>query len=106
MNNIRDIIAVDGVDCVTTGPRDLSASLGLLHDPENPQVTMLLTQLEKAVLDSDPANRRVFLAVMATAHDSATSLKQRGYQMVLGGSDISLFSKAAIETIKAFKTGA
>ncbi|ESQ54930.1 hypothetical protein EUTSA_v10027122mg, partial [Eutrema salsugineum] len=102
LRNINEIMAVDGMDCITTGPRDLSASIGLLHDQGNWKVKDVLTQLEKAVLDSDPANGGAFLAGMATAQDKAIDLKNRGYHMVLSGSDISLFCKAVIDDIKAF----
>ncbi|KAF8117836.1 hypothetical protein N665_0008s0177 [Sinapis alba] len=102
VKNIQDIIAVDGMDCVTTGPRDLSSSLGLLHDPGNQKVRDVLAQLEDAVLKSDPVNGGAYLAGMATAQDRAADLKKRCYHMVISASDISLFCKAATEDIKAF----
>lgn len=80
----------------------MSATLGLLHDPGNPKVKEVLSKLEAAVLDSDPGKGGAFLAGMATPLDRASDLKKRGYHMVLSGSDIALFSKAAIQDIKAF----
>ncbi|CAA7037376.1 unnamed protein product [Microthlaspi erraticum] len=102
VRNIQDIMGVDGVDCITTGPRDLSASLGLLHDPGNPKVKEVMSRLETAVLESDPEEGGAFLAGLATPQDRAVDLKKRGYHMVISGSDIALFSKAAIQDIKTF----
>lgn len=103
VKNIHDIVAVEGVDCITSGPRDLSATLGLLHDPGSNDVREALVQLEKTVKASDPTKGGSFLAGMATPHDNAIEMKKRGYDIVLGASDISMFSKAAINNIKAFE---
>ncbi|XP_019057756.1 PREDICTED: uncharacterized protein LOC104815209 [Tarenaya hassleriana] len=103
VNNIKDIIRVDGMDCVMIGPRDLSASLGLLHDPGNHKVKETMKRAEWAVLASNPANGGAYLAGMATAHDKAADLRSRGYHMVLGAADISLFKQAVVEDVKRFR---
>lgn len=105
MKNIDDIISVSGMDCVMMGPRDLSASLGLLHDPGNQKVKDVLRTAEKAVLASNPANGGAYLAGMATAEDKPVDLRSRGYHMILGATDVSLFKKAMVDDVKAFKLG-
>ncbi|CAN8274090.1 unnamed protein product [Cochlearia groenlandica] len=102
VNNVDEIVAVDGMDCVMMGPRDLSASLGLLHDPANPKVMSALKTAETAVLASDPANGGAYLAGMATAQDKAMDLKARGYHMILGATDVPLFKKAVVDDVKSF----
>lgn len=102
MKNVDEIVAVDGMDCVMMGPRDLSASLGLLHDPGNPKLKSVMRMAETAVLASDPANGGAYLAGMATAHDKTVDLKARGYHVVLGSTDVTLYKKAVVEEIKAF----
>jgi len=87
------------------GPRDLSASLGLLHDPGNPKVKSVMRVAETAVLGSDPANGGAYLAGMATAQDKAVDLKSRGYHMILGATDVPLFKKAVVDDVKSFKLG-
>ncbi|KAL1222557.1 hypothetical protein V5N11_018926 [Cardamine amara subsp. amara] len=103
VKNVKDIVAVDGMDCVMMGPRDLSASLGLLHDPGNSKVKSILMKAETAVLASDPANGGAYLAGMATAQDKAADLKSRGYHMILGATDVPLFKKAVVDDVKSFK---
>lgn len=103
MRNVKEIVAVDGMDCVMMGPRDLSASLGLLRDPGNPKVKSVMRTAETAVLASDPANGGAYLAGMATAQDTAVDLSERGYHMVLGSADVSLFKKAVVDDVKGFK---
>lgn len=103
VKNVNEIVAVDGMDCVMMGPRDLSASLGLLHDPGNPKVKAAMIAAETAVLASDPAKGGAYLAGMATAQDTAKDLWSRGYHVVLGSADVSLFKKAAVDDVKANK---
>ncbi|CAB81326.1 putative protein [Arabidopsis thaliana] len=103
MKNVKEIIAVDGMDCVMMGPRDLSASLGLLNDPGNPKVKSVMRVAETAVLASDPANGGAYLAGMATAQDKTGDLKARGYHVVLGSTDVSLYKKAVVDEVNAFK---
>uniref|UniRef100_A0A1J3E3D8 2-keto-3-deoxy-L-rhamnonate aldolase n=3 Tax=Noccaea caerulescens TaxID=107243 RepID=A0A1J3E3D8_NOCCA len=103
VKNVNEIVAVDGMDCVMMGPRDLSASLGLLHDPGNPKVKSAMKTAETAVLASDPEKGGAYLAGMATAQDKAVDLRARGYHVVLGSADLSLFKKAAVDDVKGFK---
>ncbi|KAL1222556.1 hypothetical protein V5N11_018925 [Cardamine amara subsp. amara] len=79
VKNVDEIVALDGMDCVMMGPRDLSASLGLLQDPGNPKLKSVMSMAETAVLASDPAKGGAYLAGMATAQDKAVDLKARGY---------------------------
>ncbi|KFK28964.1 hypothetical protein AALP_AA7G071400 [Arabis alpina] len=103
VRNVKEIVAVEGMDCVMMGPRDLSASLGLLQDPANPKVKSAMRTAETGVLGSDPANGGAYLAGMATAQDTAVDMSERGYHMVLGSADVSLFKKAVVDDVKRFK---
>ncbi|ESQ54929.1 hypothetical protein EUTSA_v10027505mg, partial [Eutrema salsugineum] len=103
VKNVNKIVAVDEMDCVMIGPRDLSASLGLLHDPGNKKVKSAMRTEEMAVLDSDLVNVGAYLAGMATDYDKAVNLKACGYHLVLGSADVSLFKKVVVDDIKTFK---
>ncbi|KAL0688244.1 hypothetical protein Bca4012_087921 [Brassica carinata] len=105
VKNVKDIVAVDGMDCVMMGPRDLSASLGLLHDPGNAKVKSLMRTAETAVIASDPENGGAYLAGMATAQDKPVDLRLRGYHMIIGATDVPLFKKAVVDDVKSFKLG-
>ena len=42
VNNLEKIVKVDGVDMITTGPGDLSGSIGIIGQTEHPKVLKLL----------------------------------------------------------------
>ncbi|MCO5614822.1 hypothetical protein L7F22_069106 [Adiantum nelumboides] len=102
VQNIASILNVDGVDCLMMGPRDLSATMGYLDNPsgEN-EVNKLLHSAETAVLNSKKIG--VFLAGIARPNDPPTSMFDRGYHMVAGAVDISLFRDAALANVQKFK---
>lgn len=51
VDNIKDIAAVDGVDCIQMGPLDLRSDLGLLRIPEDKSSTALLRSLDYALAE-------------------------------------------------------
>lgn len=42
VNNVAEIAAVEGVDCIQTGPRDLRSDMGLLQAPQDKRPVQLL----------------------------------------------------------------
>ena len=100
VKNVKDIVAVEGVDCVMIGPLDLSASMGWLREPVNEKVKEAMGVAEKAVLDSES---KTYLAGFAMPNDGPDELKRRGYHMVCGNVDVALFKNAAIDDVKRFK---
>ncbi|CAH8382881.1 unnamed protein product [Eruca vesicaria subsp. sativa] len=76
-----------------------------VHRREGLQVRVksAMRTAETAVLASDQVNGGSYLAGMATAQDTALDLWSRGYQIVLGSADVSLFKKAAVDDVKANK---
>ncbi|XP_061357319.1 uncharacterized protein LOC133301672 [Gastrolobium bilobum] len=100
VENVDEIVAVDGVDVVQMGPLDLSASLGCLWDPGNKKVKEVLREAERKVLES---KEKVYLSGFALPHDGPQDLKSRGYHMVSGAVDVGLFRSAAVEDVESFK---
>jgi len=45
VNNLKEILKVDGVDSILVGPNDLSGSVGLLGQTRNPEVIKLLDKI-------------------------------------------------------------
>ncbi|KAI5081532.1 hypothetical protein GOP47_0004715 [Adiantum capillus-veneris] len=102
VENVTSIIDVDGVDCLMMGPRDLSATMGYLENPSgDSEVNKLLHHAETTILNSKM--NVVYLAGIARANDSPTSMFDRGYHMVAGAVDISLFRNAALTNVQKFK---
>jgi 2-keto-3-deoxy-L-rhamnonate aldolase RhmA len=50
VDNIVDIAAVDGVDCIQMGPLDLRSDMGLLRVPDDKRPSMLLRSVIHEIL--------------------------------------------------------
>jgi len=46
-NQVDDILALDGFDVLLVGPMDLSASLGVMTDMQNPKVQKIMEEMPK-----------------------------------------------------------
>jgi 4-hydroxy-2-oxoheptanedioate aldolase len=87
---LDEIVAVDGVDGVFFGPSDLSASLGLLGQPEDPQVR---TTVENAVRRVRKAGRAA--GVLTRRHESAVRYLEAGATFVAVGTDAALLVESS-----------
>ncbi|MFN0162780.1 MAG: HpcH/HpaI aldolase family protein [Burkholderiales bacterium] len=91
-----EITAVEGVDLVVIGPRDLSASIGKLNQFGDPAVQTLFERSEKAVLASGVA--------MGTVIYPGLTLKDmfaRGHRLMLVGTDVSYLARSARAMVEA-----
>lgn len=100
VKNVKEIAAVDGVDCVMIGPLDLSASIGCLSDPGSDKVKETMRMVEKAVLGCGDA----YLAGFSMPHDQPNEMRTRGYHMICGAVDVGLYRSAAVEDVKKFRS--
>ncbi|KAL8141550.1 hypothetical protein V2J09_014582 [Rumex salicifolius] len=108
VGRIKEIVAVEGVDCIQMGPMDLSASMGYLWDPGHKKVKEVLRGLEKTILETSPqpgkdSSGGAYLSGFAMPFDAPEGMKSRGYHMISGAVDIGLFRTAAVEDVKKFK---
>ena len=89
------ILSAKGVDAYFVGPSDLSASMGLLGQPEAPAV---LAAIEK-VLEIGK-NLRIPGGVQPTSVEAANRWIESGFQLIPVGADSSLLMGAAREAIR------
>ncbi|MCO5607005.1 hypothetical protein L7F22_061196 [Adiantum nelumboides] len=105
VENVAEIAAVDGVDCIMMGACDLSYSMDLCDNPaKEHEVDKLLHQADTAAL-AVPKSTQVYLAGVTRASDPPPSMYERGYQMVGGCGDLSLFREAALANVRKYKPG-
>ena len=83
VENAGAIAAIDGVDVVFIGPRDLSATIGKLNKMDDPELRALIVRIEDATLKSGKA-----LGTVAPTGARAKELFARGYTFIISGSDM------------------
>ena len=101
LDNIDEIVAVEGIDAVYIGPQDLTISLGLQP------------QLDGEAPDYVKARGRVVDAcrkanVVAGVHSTPQTAQKRieeGFRMVLATMDLRALTRAAAEDVKAARGG-
>ena len=96
VENIEDIVSVEGIDIVHIGPSDLSQSMG--YPKGHPAV--------KEAIDTIIATaRRANVAVGIGTKDAESALKliEKGVQFIHFGSDLGMFGKRSIEILADLK---
>ena len=98
VENIDEIIAVEGIDLLFIGPFDLSATVGQLGNLKHPEVARLIENAETRIR---AANR----PMGTVPHPGCTwqDMFERGYQFVNAGSDISRLRDGALADVNAFR---
>lgn len=95
VENAAAIAAVEGVDVVFIGPRDLSASIGKLNQFDDPQLKQLLAKAEQAVIKSGKV-----LGCVAGSGRIAQEMFARGYGFLISGSDLVHLRNGVTQMLK------
>ena len=90
IDRIEDIVRVDGLDMIFIGPSDLSASLGTLGDYDKPEFVEAMETVERATLAAGK-----WLGTIPFPGWDARLLFEKGYTLVISGTDTVLLRKAA-----------
>jgi 4-hydroxy-2-oxoheptanedioate aldolase len=100
LDQLEAIAAVEGVDGVFIGPSDLSASFGLIGNPQHAEV-------QKALQDAVTRLKQVGkpAGILTTNEDEARRYIDWGYTFVAVGSDVGLLVRNADALAKKFKAG-
>ena len=95
VENAGAIAAVDGVDVVFIGPRDLSASIGKLNRFDDPELNQLLAKAEQAIKKSGKA-----LGCVANPGPTVKQMFDRGYDFLISGSDLGHLRNGVMQMMK------
>ncbi len=68
IENLDEILAVEGLDTVFIGPEDLAASLGYMGQPGHPSVRSVIEQAESKILGSGKPLGRLGVSAEGAAH--------------------------------------
>ncbi len=89
LDNLDEILAVDGVDGVFVGPSDLAAALGHLGNPGHPDVQAAI----KEVFEKGKAKGKS-IGILAPVYEDAQRYIEWGANLVAVGSDLGAFRSA------------
>ena len=98
VDNLADIVAVDGVDVVFIGPTDLSHSLGVPGQPQHPTTQAAIDRIVDTVAGSDVA-----LGIMVSSTEAARQWKERGARYIAIGLE-ALLKPAALSYLDAVRS--
>ena len=98
VDNIDEILQVEGLDGIFIGPMDLASSLGHLGNPGHPEAQAQIAIIEERVLASDK-----FLGTVATSQDAAARCFGKGYQWLVVMQDGASLLQAGRNKVKNFR---
>lgn len=85
IDRIPEIAAVDGIDVIFIGPRDLSATLGKLNQFDDPVVRGQIDRATEAILKAGK-----ILGSTATSGKVAKEMAAKGFRFIVPGSDATI----------------
>ena len=90
INDIQNIVSVEGIDMLFIGPSDLSASLGNMNQFDHPRFVESFEQIEASVLSG-----KKLLGCIPIPGWPAERLYANGHSLVISGADTLLLKTAA-----------
>ena len=97
IDNLDEILSVEGVDIVFVGPYDLSASLGIIGQITHPRVMELIAQISKKA-----AEKGVQVGCFADSAASGRKLLEMGARFIGYSCDTAIFMNGAKADVEAF----
>jgi 2-keto-3-deoxy-L-rhamnonate aldolase RhmA len=94
LSELRGIAEVDGVDVLFVGPSDLSWSLGIPGQLDNPKYRQAIESVARAAEDAGKC-----AGVLAGSADGAAMYLDLGYRFVGVSGDVGLLASAARSTV-------
>lgn len=91
VNNLQEILDVDGIDAYIVGMNDLSASMGYLGDTLNPEMIKIYDKIAEVMI----INNKPFGVSAASDPDILKGWKDRGAKIIFSGHDVEYVKKGA-----------
>ncbi|MEM3465286.1 MAG: aldolase/citrate lyase family protein [Candidatus Jordarchaeales archaeon] len=97
IRNLKEILSVPGIDGTIVGPADLSASLGHLGYPNDPEVLDAI----KTIVDTHRGT--TVCPGIASNPDDAEKHIEMGFRLVNIGSDLDFMKRSAMESLRRLR---
>lgn len=94
VENLEEILAVEGVDGFIIGPYDLSGSLGFPGNFDHPSVLGALNEVERVMISSSKVGG---YHVVHSNHDELLRRIDQGYRFIAYGDDMVFFAEKVRE---------
>jgi len=94
VDNVEEILAVEGVDGALIGPSDLSAELGSSGNFSHPDYIQAMTRIEQAARDTGKV-----LGTVPHAGHPIDALLARGYRFLITGAEMPLIREAMVAQV-------
>ncbi|HEX2980409.1 MAG TPA: aldolase/citrate lyase family protein [Anaerolineaceae bacterium] len=94
VENIEQIVRVDGIDAVLIGPNDLASSMGLVGQLEHPDVKAAIQRVKEAC-----AAQNVTVGIFAAKADRLIAYREEGFRLLAAGTDALMLGQAAREAV-------
>ena len=98
VENIQEILSVPGLDIAFIGPYDLSQSLGVTGQVDDPRVT----QAMRAVVE-ECRKRNVAVGTFVDTLEEARKWSKAGVRYLCYSVDVGLFTEKCQETIRSLR---
>ena len=101
LDEVDDIVAIDGVDCVFVGPLDLSYALGIPRQYDHPDFVAALDRVLAAAVRSGIA-----AGILAASSEIAQRYIDKGFRFIALSSDSVLLSTAIQQNLSVLRGSA
>jgi len=99
IEQIEDIVAIEGVDAILIGPYDLSANLGHTGEIDHPEVVNAISKVEHACKQAN-----VKLGYFGVNTESVLPYKEKGFTLLTIGVDSLFILNAAQQMLEDMKS--
>jgi 4-hydroxy-2-oxoheptanedioate aldolase len=93
VNNIEEICKVEGIDCLTIAPFDLSTELGVSGQLNAPELVQAVSHAERVILESD-----IPLGGAALTQAQTHALMKKGYRLLWHAFDVLVLKQFVQQT--------
>jgi 2-keto-3-deoxy-L-rhamnonate aldolase RhmA len=98
VDNLPEILTVQGIDCFFIGPHDLSHSLGLTGKYDDPTVQAYINKAFELV-----KNAKRPISILSGNAEQSNAYFQKGYDMVSMSCDMRFLARAVMEEMTKIK---